>query len=213
VIRVLLADDHVLVCRGFAALLRAEPDFEVVGEVADGEAALARIEALRPDVAVVDIGMPGLTGIEVARRVRDAGVRTAVVVLSRHREPSFVTAALEAGASGYVVKESEPRELVEALRVAARGEVYLSPCIASAVARALRDDEDGAAEPELAERERDVLRLLVEGLSSKEVAARLGLSVRTAEGVRGRIMSKLGIHHLPGLTKYAIRHHLTELGG
>jgi DNA-binding NarL/FixJ family response regulator len=206
-LRVLLADDHGVVREGLAALIRSEPDFEVIGEAADGEEALRQIEALRPDVTVVDIAMPRMTGIEVARAVRDAGLRTAVALLSMHSEPSFVRAGLDAGASAYVLKSARGCDLVDAVRAAANGEVYLSSAVAGAAVAAPR----APTSPALTTRERDVLRLLARGLCSKEIAAELEISVRTVDGFRAQIMDKLGIRNVPGLVKYALRAHLATL--
>jgi DNA-binding NarL/FixJ family response regulator len=211
VISVLIAEDHQIVREGLAALLRGAGDVKVVAEVADGEAALGRIEALRPKVAVLDIAMPGMTGIEVARKVRDAGIATATVLLSMHREAEFVRAALDAGASGYVLKTAGTRELVDAIRVAAEGDVYLSPQITS-IALAARAAGGGRREAAaLTPRERDVLRLLARGLSSKEIAASLAIGARTVDTHRADIMDKLGVRSVPGLVKYAIRSHLATL--
>jgi DNA-binding NarL/FixJ family response regulator len=213
-IRVLLADDHGIVRDGLRAVLSAERDFLVVAEEADGAAALAAIERLAPDVAVLDVQMPGLTGIEVARKLKDKS-RTSVVLLSMHREESFVQAALLAGARGYVVKEDAARELTDAIRAVARGDTYLSPRVAGFVVGALRSAQAGgpaAQEPQLTPRERDVVRLLAEGLTSKEIAQKLEMAPKTVDGHRSAIMEKLGIHSVAGLVKYALRHHLADLG-
>ncbi len=209
-IGVLVADDHVIVRDGIVALLRREPDIEVLGECSDGEEALARIEALAPAVAVLDIAMPRMTGIEIARKVRDQGLRTAVVLVSAHHEAAYVRGAVDAGASAYVLKDSATRELLDAVRAAASGEVYLSPRIATTALAALRSGAEPEA-PALTPRERDVLRHLAQGLSSKEIAAALGIGVATVNGHRTAIMDKLGIRHVPGLVKYAIKHQLASL--
>jgi DNA-binding NarL/FixJ family response regulator len=206
-LRVLLAEDHGVVRAGLAALIRSEPDLEVIAEVANGEEAIRQIEALRPEVSVVDVGMPQMTGIELARAVRDAGLPTAVVLLSMHSEPSFVRAGLEAGASAYVLKSARGRDLVDAMHAAANGDIYLSPAVAGAVVF----PQGEAVRPELTARERDVLRLLARGLCSKEIAAELEISTRTVDGYRAQIMDKLGIRNVPGLVKYALRCHLTTL--
>jgi DNA-binding NarL/FixJ family response regulator len=209
-LRVLVADDHALVRDGLAALLRREDDLDVVAECGDGDQALARIEALEPTVAVVDIAMPGMTGIEVARKVRDLGLRTAVVLVSARDEPAFVRGAVSAGASGYVLKEAATRELLQAVRAAAGGDVYLSPRVAATALSSVREASSREA-PALTPRERDVLRLLARGLSSKEIAAELSISATTVAGHRQAIMDKLDIRHVPGLVKYAIKHQLASL--
>jgi DNA-binding NarL/FixJ family response regulator len=208
-IRAILADDHAIVRDGIAALLRREPDLDLAAEVGDGEAALERILALRPDVAVVDLEMPRLGGVEVARKVRDQGLGTAVVILSMHKEPAFVRAALDAGAMGYVLKHAATAEMLVAVRAAAAGEVYLSPAVAGAAVEALRNPR--AAAPVLSPRERDVLRLLARGLSSKEIAHALSIGTRTVDGYRASIMDKLEVRSVPGLVKWAIKNGLASL--
>jgi DNA-binding NarL/FixJ family response regulator len=207
-IRVFLADDHAIVRDGLRAVLSAEKDLEVVGEEPDGARALAAIERLAPDVAVLDVEMPGLSGIEVAEKL-NGQAKTLVILLSMHKAPSFVQAALKAGAAGYLVKEDAARELTAAIRAAVRGDTYLSPRIAGAAVAALRSRS--GKEPHLTPRESDVVRLLCEGLTSKEIGARLGMAPKTVEGHRAAIMEKLDIHSVAGLVKYALRHDLTRL--
>jgi DNA-binding NarL/FixJ family response regulator len=212
-LRVLLADDHAIVRDGLRAVLEAEPGVSVVAQVSDGPAALAAIEQHKPDVAVLDIQMPGLTGLEVARQVVASGARTKIVLLSMHKEDAFVRAAVDAGVAGYVVKEDAARELTQAIRAAARGDVYLSPRVAGQVMQAVRSGAPAAgARAQLTPRERDVLRLLADGLTSKEIAGKLHLSPKTVDGHRTAIMDKLAIRNVAGLVKFAIRSHLTELG-
>jgi DNA-binding NarL/FixJ family response regulator len=210
-LRVLLADDHAIVRDGLKALLATHPDIEVVGEEQDGDRALEAIRQLRPDVAVLDIRMPGLTGIALARKLNEEGLLTGVALLSMHKEEAFVQAAMDAGVGGYVVKEDAARELIDAIRAVARGDVYLSPRVAGSVVHAIRRASPPKA-PHLTPRERDVLRLLAEGLTSKEMASRLELSPKTVDGHRAAIMDKLAIRSVAGLVKYAIRNHLTDLG-
>jgi DNA-binding NarL/FixJ family response regulator len=210
-IRIVVADDHGIVREGLVAVLSDEGDMDVVAECDTGDAAFDAVVSTVPDVAILDIAMPGGTsGIEVCRRIRDEGLNTAVVLLSMHEDPGYVREGLEAGACGYVLKEGASSELIRAVRMVAGGEVYLSPGIASTVVDALRGGHD-AQQPSLSPRERDVLRLLADGLASKEIAMKLGISRRTVDGHRAAIMHKLNIHNVPGLVKYAIRHHLTDL--
>lgn len=209
-LRILMADDHELIRHALASLLSAVPDFEIVASVADGERALEQILALRPDVAVLDLHMPGLTGIEVARRLRDAGVPTAVVILSLHGQPAYVRAALDAGASGYVLKEAAPHDLVNAVRATAAGEAYVCPKVARVLTELLRSTQSSES-PSLTPAQLDVLRLLAQGLASKEIAAKLHVAIRTVDSHRAALMERLGIHHIPGLVKYALRNHLTTL--
>lgn len=207
--RVLLADDHAIFRAGLRALLAAEVEIAVVGEHADGLSALAAAVELAPEVAVLDVEMPGMTGIEVARKLNQAGAFTAVVVLSMHKEIAFVRAAIEAGVLGYVVKEDAAGELIDAIRAAAEGELYLSPRLAGTVVQALRSGVRGDAQ--LTPRESDVVRLLAAGKSSREIAAALRLTAKTVDGYRSAIMEKLGIHSVAGLVKYALRHQLATL--
>lgn len=208
--RVLLADDHAIVREGLRAVLSTEGGVQIVAEESDGERALNQIRALKPDVAVLDIQMPSLTGIEIARRLNEDGALTSVVLLSMHKEESFVQAAVEAGVAGYVVKEDAAKELLEALHAVGRGDVFISPRVAGSVLQAIRRGPQEKA-PHLTPRERDVVRLLSEGLTSKEIAAKLELSPKTVDGHRSTIMDKLGIRSVAGLVKYAIRNHLTGI--
>jgi DNA-binding NarL/FixJ family response regulator len=209
-IRVLVGEDHNLVREGFLLILGREPDIEIVGDAPSGDEAFAKILGARPDVAVLDVGMPGITGIEVTRKVADVGLRTAIVLVSMHDERSVVESALEAGASGYVLKEGAAHELIDAVHAAASGNTYLSPRVASLVVDWLRAGER-KAEVELTPREREVLRLLATGLTSKEIGVQLKITAKTVEGHRAAIMNKLGIRHVPGLVKYAILHHIAPL--
>lgn len=206
--KLLLADDHPVVRKGLRAMLAGQQDIELLADVAHGEEALEQILTHHPDVAVLDVEMPGLTGVEVARKVRDAGLGTTVVLLSMHRDETFVQAALSSGVAGYVLKEDAPEELVHAIRVALSGETYLSPRIDRSVLRAPRNVS--ARKPELTGRERDVVRLLARGLTSREVAAELGLTPKTVEGYRARIMDKLQFGSLAELVKYALQNHLAS---
>ncbi|MBS2025512.1 MAG: response regulator transcription factor [Deltaproteobacteria bacterium] len=211
-VRVLLADDHAIVRDGLRAVLAGDKEFEVIAQESDGQAALETIQKLKPHVAVLDIQMPGLTGLEVARRLTTEGSSTRVVLLSMHREDAFVRAAVDAGVAGYVVKEDAARELTDAIKAAVRGDVYLSPRVAGQLVQAVRRGP-GQAEikTSLTPRERDVLRLLADGFTSKEIAARLKLSPKTVDGHRTAIMDKLAIRTVAGLVKFAIRNHLTGL--
>jgi len=212
--RVLLADDHTLVRAGIRALVGAIPGVEIVGEAGDGQAALALIRQTRPDVAVVDISMPGLNGLELAARVAREAPATRVAILSMHGTPSHVAQALRAGVKGYVLKDAAAAELPLLLGAVMRGEIYLSPAISKHVVDgflARRDDpaagagEGARADDVLTARQREILQLVAEGKSTKEVAQLLDLSVKTVESHRGQIMERLEIHDLAGLVRYAIR--------
>jgi DNA-binding NarL/FixJ family response regulator len=206
-IRVLLADDHTLVRAGIRGLLEGLADVDVVGEAGDGQEALRLAESLGPDVVLLDVGMPGLNGLEVAGRIGalDASIR--VVILSMHSSEEYVLRALRAGCAGYLLKASAVSELEVAVRAVARGETYLSPAVSKRVVDDYVSRTGGAADPldALTPRQREVLQLAAEGLSSKEIAQRLGLSYRTVEAHRAQLMERLGVHDLAGLVRFAMR--------
>lgn len=215
-VRILLADDHIIVCDALASLLEADPRFKVVGQAHSGLEALEKIEQLRPNIIVVDIGMPGLNGIEVIKRVKKKDPHIKAIVLSMHKDEAYIYWALRAGASGYVLKQSAARELVDAISQVRLGNTYLSPSISNTVIKGyLRRPQAADAAPDplalLTDREREILQLVAEGLTSKEIAQKLNLSTRTIDAHRANIMNKLNIHTTPGLVKFAIRHRLTTL--
>ena len=203
-IRVVLADDHALVRDGLRAVLAREPDIQVVGEAADGRAALGVVETAKPDVAVLDLSMPLLNGLDVARQLvaRDGAPRP--ILMTMHAEDRYVLHALRAGVRGYVLKKQAAADLVRAIRDVASGRVYLSPGVGAAVADAIRL---GSPPPEerLTPREREVLQLVAEGKTTKEIAALLNISVKTADAHRTRLMQKLDIHNTAELVLYAVR--------
>ncbi len=201
--RILLADDHQIVRQGFKALLERE-GLPVVAEATNGREAVELAQALNPDVAVLDLSMPVLNGLEAAREILQACPRTRVVLLTMHTEEHQIAAALRIGIRGYLVKTQAAEDLVQAIRDVARGEIYLSPGVSRVVVEAHLAGADRLEDP-LTPRERQVLQLVAEGKTSKEVAALMGLSVRTAEFYRTRIMEKLDIHDTAGLVRYAIR--------
>jgi len=212
--RVLLADDHTLVRAGIRALLTALPEVDSVIEAGDGQEALALLLEARPDVALVDIGMPGLNGLELAVRVGREVPGTRLVILSMHGTPAHVAQALRAGVSGYLLKDAAADELPLVLRAVMRGETYLSPAISKQVvtgflgragAAPAAGDGEGEAPDVLTSRQREILQLVAEGKSTKEVAQMLNLSVKTVETHRAQIMDRLGIRDLAGLVRYAIR--------
>ena len=212
-LRVMLADDHDLLRAGLRILLEREARFEVVAEAADGRTAVALALKQRPDIAVLDISMAGLNGIEAARQVRDAAPEVRIVALSMHSDRQFVTEMLKAGAAGYLLKSSAASELVMALEAVAAGKTYLSPAAASVVVDTMLKPP---AAPEsafatLTAREREVLQLIAEGRTNKEIAQALTLSVKTVETHRGSLMNKLNLRSVAELTKYAVREGLTSL--
>lgn len=208
-IRVLLADDHVLVREGLRALLAKEADIQVVAEAGDGREALRAAREARTDVVAMDLSMPLLNGLEAARQMAawDQGPR--VILLTAHAEDRYVLEAIRAGVRGYVLKKQAAADLVRAIREVSGGGVYLSPGISAAVVEAVRSPRAPVEEP-LTPREREVLQLVAEGKTTKEIAVLLGVSVKTADAHRTRLMQKLDIHDIAGLTRYAIRHGIIQ---
>jgi DNA-binding NarL/FixJ family response regulator len=207
VTRVLLADDHSLMRAGLRALIKEMQGIETIGEAEDGAEALRLIGELRPDIALLDISMPGLNGLEVAARASKEYPRTRIIILSMHNYEEYVHRALLAGAAGYLLKNAEDGELEQALRTVARGQTWLSPAISRTVVDALSRGEKRPAGPFeiLSARQREILQLIAEGRSSKEMARQLDLSLKTVESHRAELMDRLGIHGIAGLVRYAIR--------
>jgi DNA-binding NarL/FixJ family response regulator len=206
--RVLLADDHGLIRQGLRALLEGQ-GFQVVGEASDGHEMLRTAEKTHPDVAIVDIRMPVLNGVDAARELTKSSPNTKVIILSQHDENQYVTEALQAGAKGYVLKSQGAQDLVHAIREVCRGSVYLSPSISNTVVGAYLSKNSVSADA-LSGRERQVLQLVGEGKSTKDIAMQLGISVKTAESHRARLMKKLDIHETASLVRYAIRRGLIQ---
>ncbi len=204
---ILVADDHLIVRQGLKRLLSKREDFRVVGEAADGEEAVILAGRTEPDVVLMDISMPRLSGIDATRRIRKNSDHTKVLALSMHDSQSYVEEALRAGAAGYVHKNSSIEDLFAAIDAVREGESYLSPLITQQVVDAIAHpgDRPASALSTLTEREREVLKLIAEGLSSKEIAAQLGVSLKTIESHRANLMDKLDIHKVSGLVRFAIR--------
>jgi DNA-binding NarL/FixJ family response regulator len=213
-LRVVLADDHALVREGLRSILEREADVEVVGEAATGREAVTLARTLRPDVVVMDVAMKDLNGIEATRQIGSECEGVKVVALSSHADPRYVAAMLQAGACGYVLKANAYDELRRALRAATRGQRYLAPDVTGNVIESALHPSEGAAASglqALAAREREVLQLIAEGLSSPEIARRLHLATSTVETHRRNIMNKLGLRSVAELTRFAIREGLTPL--
>lgn len=202
-VKVLLAEDHQVVREGLRALLERE-GFQVVGEAPDGREATLLAKTLKPDIAVFDIAMPLLNGIDAAREAQVESPQTRVVLLSMHSEDQYVRSALEAGIRGYVLKSKAAKDLVQAIRDVSRGLYYMSPEISQTIIDSYRTKSE-APSPTLSARERQVLQLVAEGKTTKEVASILGISVKTADTHRSRIMKKLDIHDVASLVRYAVR--------
>lgn len=200
---IILADDHELVRKSIAALLRDETDFEVVAECSNGRELLELVARLKPAVAIIDVAMPELNGIEATRRIGELSRGTRIIVLSNYADATYVRETLKAGAVGYIVKSGAAQDLIEAVRTGTRSHVYLSDAV-SAIATGAERGGNGGTRP-LSAREREVLQLIAEGRTSKEVAKLLGISATTVKSHRNHIMEKLDIHDKAGLTRYAIR--------
>src|SRR5882672_4215434 len=207
--RVLLADDHQIVRQGLRGILVAA-GHEVIGEASDGYEALKLARTLNPDVAVLDLSMPLLNGLDTARELRRLSTEIKTILLTMHTDKRYVLQALKAGAKGYVLKTQAAEDLIRAIRDISRGEVHLSPGIAASVVDAFLDKTDVAADP-LTPRERQILQLIAEGNTTKELARLLNISFKTAESHRNHIMKKLDIHEVAGLVRYAIQQGLLHV--
>jgi DNA-binding NarL/FixJ family response regulator len=207
-IQLLLADDHQIVREGLRSMLEHQ-GFRVVGEAADGREAVRLAATTHPDVAILDLAMPVLNGLDAAREILRGRTGTRAILLTVHQEDPYVLEALRAGISGYVLKTQAAPDLVQAIREVVRGAVYLSPGVSRVVVDAYRSKVDLPPDP-LTPREREVLQLVAEGRTTKEAANVLGVSTKTAESHRTRIMSKLDIHETAGLVRYAIRRGLIQ---
>ena len=211
---IVLADDHDVVRRGLQFILEAEPDFDIVGEAADGLEATRIVEQLQPDVLVVDVMMPGITGLEVTRRVVEMTPRTNVVVVSMYANEAYVMEAFQSGAKGYVLKNSTQDELIPAVREAAIGRSYVSEALADTIEAYMKRVKDGVISDSyemLSNREREVLHLAAEGLTNAEIGERLFLSPRTVEDHRSNMMHKLGLRTHVDLVRYALRRGILPL--
>jgi len=208
--RVLIVDDHPVVAQGLKLMLAAE--FDLVAIVADGQAMIDTAKAMRPDIVVADVSLPGLTGIDALERLRRDGVDVPVVFLTMHNQPGYARRALQAGAAGYVLKLAAPDELVVALRAALAGGTYISPALAATLLQRSDDKagDEGGRIATLTTHQRDILRLFADGLSAKEIARKLDLSSRTVESHKYQIMETLGAQSTAELIRMAIRHGVVD---
>lgn len=214
-IRLLLADDHAVVRSGLRLLLEAQPDLAIVGEAENGEEAIRRTAELRPDVVLMDIEMPGMNGIEAARRIKAQSPRTSVLALTMYEDDQYFFEMLRAGASGYVPKRAAPDELASAIRAVSRGEVFIHPSLAGRLVQDYLQRRDvevqEQATGDLTPREQEVLTLIAQGLSNNEIADQLVISAKTVDRHRENIMRKLNLHNRVDLVKYALRKGLIDL--
>ena len=206
-IKILLVDDHAMFRAGIRALIEAEGRMEVIGEASSGDEAVDRVRELKPDLVVMDLAMPGSNGLEATRRISALGLDTSVLVLTVHAEEEYLVPVVEAGASGYLTKTSADTDLLEAIRVVARGQVFLPPKAATLLLKRYKDAEgdDSAGLNDLSTREQEVLALTAEGFSSREIGQKLFISPKTVDTYRSRIMDKLGLSHRSELVRFALR--------
>jgi len=212
-IRILICDDHTLFSEGIKAILRTEPTVEVVGEVRDGRQAVERVKELRPDVVLMDIAMPDLSGFEATRRVHEVDSSVKVLMLTMHDEEELVARCLEAGAAGYLVKDAPAAQLVYAIEMVMKGERYLSPAVLKKVVAGYvkNSKRPQTSYDRLSGREREILKLLAEGLTVKEIAIRLNLSIKTVDVHKYNLMRKIDVHDRSELIRYAIQKRLIEV--
>ena len=212
-IRIVLADDHTIVRQGLRSLLEAQPDYKIIAEADNGKSAIALTKELQPDLVIMDITMPDINGIDAAREINLALPEIKIIALSMHSDRRFIIEMLDAGASGYLLKDCAMEELTHAIQSVISDEVYVSPAIANLVIKDLSEKLEATSSNTslLSPKEQTVLRLLAEGMNAKNIALQLHVSVKTVETHRQHIMEKLGIHSIAELTKYAIRKGLTTL--
>jgi DNA-binding NarL/FixJ family response regulator len=205
--RIVLVDDHAMFRSGMKALLESEQGFEVVGEAASGDDGVDRVRELKPDVVVMDLSMPGSNGLDATRRIAALGLKARVLVLTVHAEEEYLVPVVEAGASGYLTKTSADQDLVDAIRVVARGEVYLPPKATRLLLQQYRNAAPEATQKlqDLSAREREVMALTAEGFSSREIGEKLFISPKTVDTYRARIMEKLGLNHRSELVRFALK--------
>jgi DNA-binding NarL/FixJ family response regulator len=211
-IRILLVDDHAILREGLRALLSYYPDVEVVGEAEDGAQAIECVKHLSPDIVLMDIAMPGMNGLEATRRICQIYPETRVLILTQYEDQPYVLPLLRAGASGYVVKRALGTDLIHAVRTVAGGESFLYPSVATTVLEQLRQPEQAFTQDEkaLTPRELEILRRVARGVTSRQIAVELNISVKTVEWHRGNLMSKLELRSVAELVRYAIEHGLTD---
>jgi two-component system, NarL family, response regulator NreC len=214
-LRIVVADDHTLFREGIRALLSTEHDMDIVGEAADGAAAITLAESLRADVVIMDVSMPGISSFEAARRIKQGRPATSILFLSMYDDQDYISRAMESGANGYVVKDSPAQELIAAIREVSRGGNYLSPRLVSGLVDAVRSHAMNPPEASrfetLTARERETLKMLAEGRSVKEIAGEFGLSAKTVDTHKFHVMRKLGVHNRAQLVQYAIHNNVIRI--
>ena len=207
-IQILLADDHMIVRKGLASILNNEPGLEVIGEAEDGREAVQKVEELNPDIVVMDISMPQLNGLDATRQIKKRFPDMKILILTMHISDEYVYEVLQAGASGYILKQAAPTELLSAIQSVQQGDIYLSPKVSKTVINEyLKKSQIDKikTESQLTEREREIVQLIAEGNSNREIAEILHISIKTVESHRTKVMEKLDLHSTANITRYAIR--------
>jgi DNA-binding NarL/FixJ family response regulator len=211
-LRVLMVDDHAILREGLRALLSYYDDVEVVGEAQDGAESLSKVDELRPDIVLMDIAMPGMNGLEATRAIRERFPDTRVLILTQHEDPQYVLPLMQAGASGFVSKRALGADLINAIRVVSKGEIFLYPTAATTIVEEMRrlHEEATPTADSLTPREMEILTHIVAGMTNTQIAADLSISVKTVEWHRANLMSKLGVHSVADLVRYALEHELMQ---
>ena len=209
-IKVVIVDDHTIVRKGLVSLLDDEEDIDVIGEAEDGHEAIRTVEKLNPDVVIMDIGMPSMNGLEAVRLLKKERPAIRILILTMHANEEYIIEALKSGACGYLIKKSAPRELTSAIRIADAGEMYLSPAIATKVVNRFMTEtaihhNGQKKEDVLTSREREIIQMIAEGKSNKEIADKLSISLKTVKNHRSNMMDKLNLHNTAEITQYAIK--------
>ncbi len=210
-IRVLLVDDHAILRAGLRALLATYPDIEVVGEAGDGSEAIQRVKELRPDIVLMDISMPGMNGLTATRYILEAHPDVRIIILTQYDSKEYILPLLQVGASGYVLKQCADTDLVKAIRSVYAGDSFLYPSVARTLLESYLGKEENATHEELTPREREILVLIAQGYTNRQIAEILHISPKTVDVHRSRLMKKLDLHNVADLTRYAIRHGLVDL--
>ncbi len=211
-VTIIIADDHDIIRKGIRNILHANSDYKVVGEAADGEEVLAKVKKLRPDVLLLDISMPKISGLEVIEQVHYISPRTKIIIISMHKSPVYIMKAVQSGVKGYLQKENAAEELLPALVKVVSGNIYLTSSVSAyLMEKSLQKSTEQTGETQFTSREQEILRLVVEGKTAREISENLFISVRTVENYKNAILKKLNLHRTSDLIKYAIKHRIVDI--